>query len=287
MKEGGRLAQGPGTVPLAGAARSLWDVYRAEFRTSVAVQMQYRAAQLIWLLGTVLGPVVYLAVWSAVAAASGGTVGGYDRHTFAAYYLTLMLVNQVTFTWIMYEFQGRIREGSFTPLILRPVHPIHGDVADNLAHKALTLAVLLPTAAALAVAFRPAFRGLPPLDALLLLPSLVLAFVLRFAVEWTLALAAFWTVRTSALNGLYEGVLLFLSGQVAPLPLLPQPLRALADVLPFRFMVAFPVSLAVGRPLPAAAVLGLSAQALWAAAAVAALLVVWRAAVRRYAAVGG
>jgi ABC-2 type transport system permease protein len=267
-------------------AAALFDVYRAEFRTSVAVQLQYRAAQLIWLLGTVLQPLVYLAVWSAVAAASGGRVGGYDRAAFSAYYIVLMLVNQVTFTWVMYEFEGRIREGAFSPLLLRPLHPIHGDVADNLAHKALTMLVLLPTAAALALLFHPSLHPAPWAVAACV-PALALAFALRFTLEWTLALAAFWTTRTAAVNQMYEAVVLFLSGQIAPLALLPGPVRRLAAVLPFRWMVAFPVQLIVGPVTPGQALAGLAAQAVWLGGALAVLAAVWHAATRRYSAVGG
>ncbi|HVB09351.1 MAG TPA: ABC-2 family transporter protein [Bacillota bacterium] len=278
------MSSGPPRTP--GGLRHLWAVYRGEFQTSVAVQLQYRGAQVIWLLGTVLGPLVYLAVWSAVAAASGGEVDGFSRASFAAYYIVLMLVNQVTFSWTMYEFDSRIREGAFSPLLLRPVHPIHADLADNLANKALTMLVLLPTAGVLALVFHPVLHP-RPWAILALIPALGLAFAVRFTLEWTLALAAFWTTRTSALNQAYEAVLLFLSGQIAPLALLPGPFRAVADALPFRWMVAFPVQLLTGQPSPGAVAAGLAAQAAWLAAVLLLHRGLWRAATRRYAAVGG
>ena len=43
-------------------------LYRAQFRTTIAEQFQYRGALAIWMLGLVLEPVIYLSVWSAVAA---------------------------------------------------------------------------------------------------------------------------------------------------------------------------------------------------------------------------
>ena len=44
--------------------------------------------------------------------------------------------------------------------------------------------------------------------------------------------------------------MLFLSGQMVPLSLLPAPVQALAAVLPFRWMVSFPVELLLGRVSP-------------------------------------
>lgn len=265
--------------------RALLDLYVTSFTTMLAVQLQYRVAMVIWQIGTVLEPVVYLVVWATVARASGGQVGGYGVADFAAYYIVLMLVNHATFTWIMYEMEYRVRQGAFSPLLLKPVHPIHRDVADNVAHKILALAVLAPATLGLALAFRPTWRP-EPWALALFVPSLLLAGALRFLVEWTLALATFWTTRVAAVNQLYFVVLLFFSGQMAPLALFPAPVRALAAVLPFRWMVAFPVELFLGRTPAGAAALGLAAQMAWLALASLGFALVWRAGTRRYAAVG-
>lgn len=95
------------------------------------------------------------------------------------------------------------------------------------------------------------------------MPALALAFALRFLLEWTLALAAFWTTRVSAFNQLYFVALLFLSGQIAPLSLLAPPLQTAAAILPFCWMVSFPVELLRGNLTPAATVIGLGALVLW------------------------
>ena len=263
----------------------LADLYRAQFRTTLATQLQYRVALVIWLLGLVLSPVVYLAVWRAVATSQGGAVGGFTAGEFSAYFLATMVVNHATFTWIAWEFEYRVRQGTLSPLLLRPVHPVHRDVAENLSFKVLTLVVVLPVAGLLSLAFRPTVAT-TPWAVLAFVPALALAIALRFAVEWTLALAAFWLTRVEALNRLYFLAALFLSGQAVPLALLPAPVRLLADLLPFRWFIAFPVELLLGRLSPAGALLGFAAQAGWLAVAIALLRVVWGRGVRRYGAVG-
>jgi ABC-2 type transport system permease protein len=172
-------------------------LYAAFLRVAIAIELQYRASSVIWLLGVIVEPVIYLAVWSAVAEAQGGEIGGFGPHEFAAYYLVLTLVNQITQGWHMWEFQYRVQQGQFAFLLLRPVHPIHGDLAENLAHKAVMQVVLLPVLGALALVFAPRFAS-DPLALALFLPALTLAFALRFVVEWTLALACFWTTRIMA-----------------------------------------------------------------------------------------
>ena len=56
---------------------SLPSLYIAQFRTTIAEQLQYRGALFIWLIGLVLEPVIFLAVWTAVAASQGGSVDGF------------------------------------------------------------------------------------------------------------------------------------------------------------------------------------------------------------------
>ncbi len=263
----------------------LLDIYRAQFKVTLATQLQYRTELLIWLSGAILQPVVYLIVWSTVANANGGAVGGYSASSFAAYYITMMLVDHITFTWIMYEFEPRIREGAFSPKLVRPIHPIHSDVADNATHKLLGLVPLLPVAIALGLIFHPSF-SLSAVSLGLLVPSLALACVLRFMLEWTLALTAFWVTRVGAINQLYEVLFVVLSGYMAPLTLFPGPVQVVATLAPFRWMVAFPVNLVLGRATLHDALVGLAIQAAWVVIAIVALKIVWRAATRRYAAVG-
>ncbi len=265
--------------------RELWDVYRAQFKTTIAEQLQYRAALVIWLIGMVLEPVIYLVVWSTVARSSGGRVGGYTGGDFAAYFLAMMLVNHATFTWIMWEYDYRIRHGELSAMLLRPIHPIHSDLADNVSYKLLTLTVMVPTAVGLALAFRPTWH-LTLWAVLAFVPALLLAFVVRFLIEWTLALVAFWTTRVSAINQMYFVALLFLSGQIAPLSLLPAPIQVAATALPFRWVLAFPVELLLGRLSPREALIGFAAQGAWLVIGLALLKAVWRAGVRLYSAVG-
>ena len=196
-----------------------------------------------------------------------------------------MLVNHVTFTWIMYEFDYRIREGTFSADLLRPVHPIHSDIADNLSSKVVNLPFVAAAAAGLAFVFHPALK-LTVLAVAAFLPALVLAFLVRFLIEWTVALAAFWTTRVSAINQIHFMAVLFFSGQIAPLTVLPRPLQVVATVLPFRWTIGFPVELLLGRLTPNQVLIGFAAQAAWLAAGVLLVRFAWRVSVKRYSAVG-
>jgi ABC-2 type transport system permease protein len=265
--------------------RELLRLYVQQFKTTFASMVQYRASLFIWMISQVLEPLVYLIVWSTVSNGSGGSVGGYTAQGFAAYYLAFMLVNQVTYTWIMWEYEYRVRQGLLSFALLKPVHPIHSDISDNLSSKLITLPILTVVAVGLALVFHPS-AALSWWAALAFIPALVLAFLVRFLVEWTLALAAFWTTRVNAINQVYFTLMLFLAGQIAPLSLFPRWLQIIAGILPFRWMLGFPVELVLGRLTPIQALEGLAAQAVWVMISFVLIRVIWRAGVRVYSAVG-
>jgi ABC-2 type transport system permease protein len=262
----------------------LLRLYWAYVKNAFAVEAQYRMAMVIWLLHLVLEPTIYLVVWSTVARAQGN-VGGYDARDFSAYYLAMMMVNHLTFTWVAWDFDFRIRMGQLSFDLLRPVHPIHNDIVENFTYKAVTQIVMIPAVIVLAWFFQPRIEWKLWVVAMFV-PALVLAYFVRFFFEWALAHAAFWTTRTIAFNEMYYVVLVFMGGRIAPLELLPEPLRIATQALPFRWMLYFPVELLTGKLTPSEAALGLLAQCAWIGVGLLVMNLTWRAGLKRYSAVG-
>lgn len=281
--------QAPATAARSQSARQWLDgmavLYRAYFRIAIALNLQYRMAMLIWMIGMIIEPVMYLVVWRTVAIYNGGDVSGYSAGDFAAYFIVTMLVNHATFTWIMWEYDYRIRTGEFSTTLLKPIHPIHKDIAENLGYKLLTLIVIVPTALALSWFFQPTF-SLTWWGFAAFVPAVVLAFFLRFLLEWALAMAAFWTTRIGAINQAYFVLVLFFSGRLAPLDLFPAFVQTAAGLLPFRWMISFPVQLLLGSLSTTEIVTGFTAQAIWLIIGYALVHVVYQAGIKRYAAFG-
>lgn len=263
----------------------LGRIYVAQARKSLAIWLQYRVAMMIWMIGTIVQPVIYMVVWINVAEAQGGSVGGFTPGQFAAYYLVAMYVDHLTFTWIMWEYDWRIRQGEISRLLLLPVHPIHEDIVDNVVYKVLGLSVLLPATVVLVWTFQPELTVTAP-NAARFLVALALAFAIRFLQGWALALVAFWTERNAAVNRMYFVTRLFFSGQLTPLALLPAPLLAIANVLPFRWYYAFPIELLLGRVSSAESTTGFLWQLLWLAVSFVLVRTMWRRGVRKYSAYG-
>jgi ABC-2 type transport system permease protein len=76
-----------------------------------------------------------------------------------------------------------------------------------------------------------------------------LTFALRFLMQYTFALLAFWTERASAIEEFWNLFYLFLSGMIAPLEVFPPGVREVALWTPFPYLVHFPVAILIGLPV--------------------------------------
>ncbi len=267
------------------SGRALRQYYRGEFVASTAVNLAYRGQVMIWVVTSVIQPLVMIVVWQTVAGPTG-QVGGYTAGQFVTYFAILMVVEHLTFIWLMWEFEWRIREGAFSPLLLRPIHPIHKDIIDNVSYKVVGLVGVLPAAVLLMIVFGGDLSGVRPIQILAFIPALIGAAVLRFTIEWVLALSAFWLTKVSALNNLYFSVQLFLGGGFAPLALMPAAFAAVAQWAPFSWALAFPVEVMMGRRTGLDILYGYAMQAGWIIVALIVLRLVWSRALIRYTAVG-
>jgi ABC-2 type transport system permease protein len=169
---------------------------------------------------------------------------------------------------------------------MQPVHPIHADIADILALKLFVLPTVIITLIVLALIFPPAFNlhwwSIPAF-----VVTVLLAFPIRFLFTWMLGLVAFWTTWARSIYGVFSVAEVFLTGRLAPLALLPVWAQLIASFLPFRWMLVFPVEVLLGKISLEEVLTGVAIQIVAIIFLALTLDIVWRKAVRRYAAVGG
>ena len=260
------------------ALRALPTMLRVGFADAVA----YRAEMIVWMLTSTM-PLVGLALWSRVAEA--GPVGRFARRDFIGYFLAVLVVRQLTSSWVVWDLNQDVRTGGMARRLLKPVHPLIAYAAENLAAIPLRAFFVLPFAVAglaLAPGVHPGASQLAVFAA-----SLVGAWLITFATMAAVGSLSFFVGSSAALfDAWFAGFVLF-SGYVVPTELLPAWARAAAGALPYRYLLAFPVETLLGMLSPAEALAELCRQAAWAVATWAAAIALFHAGLRRYAAFGG
>jgi ABC-2 type transport system permease protein len=214
-------------------------------------------------------------------------VGRFDQKEFTAYFLGVLAVRLATSNWMAWQMSMEIRDGTLSAKLLRPIHPLYSYAADHLSAIPMRVLVVSPIVAVLIASAWDRLARHDSTLVLVLVASLIGAWLLMFFSMVLLGALAFFVDSAMGIFELWIGVHGIFSGYLIPLEVLPGWVAKLAAVLPFRFMLAFPVETLVGLLSPAQALRQLGAQWLYVAVTGAVALQVWRVGVRRFAAFGG
>jgi ABC-2 type transport system permease protein len=263
----------------------LLRAYVALIKVSWAKALEYRAQIIIWMISFVF-PLIMMAVWLAVVAETGPTAG-WTRSDFISYYVAAVLVNRLTFSPVIWDWDDDMRTGNLSTKLVKPLDPFHYLISEQIGWQIFFLVLMLP--AIIAASFLiPAIRyPLTPTLVALVALSLVLGFVLNTLMGAAIAMLGFWSTQTQNIYSLWWGVGQFVSGWIAPLAMYPESVRSVGSLLPFRSTLGFPIEMLMGRLDAAAIRQGFAVALVWSLVFLVAYRLLWRAGLKRYDAVGG
>lgn len=225
--------------------KKLIKIAKVLLSTYYAYMLEYRAELFLWMLSSSL-PFIMMGVWVKAAG-----VGEFelDGAQFSNYFLAVFIVRSITPVWVIWDFEIEVVQGKLSLKLLQPIDPVwhhlFGHIGERLARGPFVLGLIL-----LFIALYPRIFWLPSLsDFLLFLIVVVIAFALRFLIQYTMALFAFWIERVSALEQLWFLPYMFLSGITAPLEVFPESVSQISLWTPFPYIVYFPASILVGFPV--------------------------------------
>ncbi len=261
-------------------------IYLRFWQVNWAEQWQYRANLFMYLLYWLVSPIVYLAVWVTIAN-SQGSVKGLTANDFITYYLTLLVINQITSEITIHVIAYKIQDGTLSGELLRPVHPmLTGALVNNIAFKVLQLLAFIPVWAILLLVFRPDYGSVTPLSVLLAIPGILIGFAFNFLLGASITSLAFWTTRVYSVSQFVSMIVMLLSGQFVPLQLLPRAVQTITQYLPFQMTCFVPIEIILNRLPPDAILRDYAASLIWLVISYFFFRWIWREGVKQFSAVG-
>ena len=210
-----------------------------------AHMLEYRAEIFLWALSNSL-PIILMGVW--IQASQSGDFD-FTPQEFARYFFCVFIVRQLTTIWVIWEFEREVLEGKLSLRLLQPIDPVWHHVARHLAEK-MTRLPLIALFCGLFFLLYPDAVWIPSWTNLgLSIIAIAFAFILRFAIQYTFAMFAFWTERASAIQQFWFLFYVFLSGTIAPLEVFPETVRQVVEWTPFPYLMHFPAVLLMGLPV--------------------------------------
>jgi ABC-2 type transport system permease protein len=224
---------------------SLLRKIRIFLLTYYAKTLEFRAEIFLWALSGSL-PIILMGVW--IKAAENGNFE-LTAISFARYFFSVFLIRQFTTIWVIWEFEKEVLEGTLSFRLLQPIDPVWHHVANHLAEKTTRLPLVI-FFTILFFCLYPQAIWLPSIrNSFLFIFALIMAFILRFIIQYTFAMFAFWTERASAIEQFWFLFYIFLSGYIAPLEVFPPVVREILLWTPFPYFINFPAALLVGLPV--------------------------------------
>jgi ABC-2 type transport system permease protein len=141
-----------------------------------------------------------MGIW--IKASETGNIG-LTSIEFARYFLAAFIVRQSNVVWVIWEFEKEVIQGKLSPRLLQPIDPVWhhflSHIAERFARFPFIVGLIL-----LFFALYPESFWIPSLgQTLLFLLVLILAFMLRFIIQYTFALLSFWIERASAIEKIW------------------------------------------------------------------------------------
>ncbi len=248
--------------------------------TQYSLMLEYRAEIILWAVSGIL-PLIMLSIWreAEISAKLGLSTEWLNR-----YFISAFIVRQFTAVWVMVSFEEDNLEGRLSPFLLQPLMPFWRYFSSHIAEQISRLPIVFGMLLVVFI-FTPNSIWFPGIDRIILfLISLFLAFCLRFLLHWLFSMVCFWNDRASAIERLLLIPYLFLTGLVAPLETFPEPIRNLALLTPFPYILSFPAKILSGHDVNL--INGFMAILFWSILLVTLGYIFWKKGLKHYSGMG-
>lgn len=217
-------------------AKNTWDE-TVTYRTSFIL---YRLREFLQILS------IYF-IW-AVVVPSNGDFFGYTRSSILTYVLVTAFVSDIVMATRTTQIAAEINEGALTNYLVRPIHYLKYHFARDLGDKAMNIIFSIIELSLIIFLLRPPLQlQTQPMNLLLFVFAVLLAVVLFFFISVLISFIGFWSNEGWGPRFIFYQMITFFSGYLFPLDLLPKPVYDFFSLLPFTYLIFFPVKIYLGQ----------------------------------------
>lgn len=246
--------------------------YKGDFAVSIIFEMVYFY--------------IYFALWRTIYSANGDAViASYTVSGMVTYYFITALIYQIEPSDALY-LGDNIWTGDFTNDLIKPwktqlINFIYttGEIGFRVFLYIPFLFFIYLTA--------HSYILLPTVPNLLFfLVTLFLIFFLMLTLQMVVQVLTFFFGDQDANAGLITYLIVFVGGGIVPLALLPEKIKSIVDVLPFRFIFNEPANIFLGRISPNAVLYDWLQIILWIASLYLLFNVLYKQGLKKYTGIG-
>ena len=259
-----------------------WQIIRGTW----AEGLTYRLSFIIYRARSFLQLITMYFLWQFIVP-SGSTMFGYSQSHILTYILGTSLIGSVVLSSRSQSIATDINEGNLSNFLIKPVNYFSYWFARDLGDKALNIIFSIGEIGLFFVLFHPPLFVQTQLIIILwTILSVILVMTLYFYFSVFIGLFGFWSNEVWGPRFIFYQLLLFLAGSLFPLDILPKPVFAVMQYLPFTYLLYFPLKLYLGNVSIIYMIQGIAVTIIWIGIMHVATTFLWKKGLKAYTAQG-
>ncbi len=249
---------------------------------------QNRSRLIVWFIISLVNPFLFLVYWQGVIAEQSVSNPLWTLNSITSYYLLITIATAFLLVHVEEDIAWRdIKEGALAKYLVRPfsyfIHKFMEEMPWRILQGSMGLIVFVLFALFLHISLPLAHDVLKVSLAIVIV---LLALAVSFVFKMALGMTALWTTDFWGTLALEEIAMLLFGGLAMPISLYPPFLELASRILPFAYIVYFPV-VAIEGLLPISELLWvIGVQCVWLGIFIGLYKGVWALGIKKFTAIG-
>lgn len=245
----------------------------------------YRADSYAGVINTIVMIFVNIAIWRAIYEEEATLEG--LQFKLVMTYIVLSFLMQSIFVMDEYFIQAKVRSGSISTDMLRPISFLTYVFSHNIGRMLFRIVIQLSPALLVAILFIKILPPFSPLIAVYFAVSVVLGYLVLYSINLTVWLTSFWYFEIFSFITIKDAAVMILSGALLPIWFMPEWLYRIVQITPFGSIYSVPISIYLGQLPEAEMYTKLLLQLVWIIIFQGIARLMWHRAVKRIVVQGG
>ena len=203
------------------------------------------------------------------------------------YVVLIAFVNSIVLSTQTFRVAEEISNGSLSNYLIRPINFIRYNLFRDLADKLTNTFFSIIEVGLILILLKPQFIFQDNLGVLFLFVcATVISVFLYFFISLLLSFIGFWSKEIWAPRFIFFIIIAFLAGTYFPLDIVPPTVYKILELLPFTYLIFFPIKIYLGTVNPAFIIKGFLISLIWVSVLYYFAKLVWHKGLKIYTAEG-